>query len=129
MSPSRPGPGAVPVHFDDALFDGDLKRLPAARKHLVQARKRCERDGISPVEGRRCHGEHHSGTNLPNCVKLYIPGLGGPWRMVFQGTALPDGGVLLEYVAAGLGHTPRQGRRMDVYQVAHHRLYGAWPPR
>ncbi|MGH2879545.1 MAG: hypothetical protein ACRDK4_08080 [Solirubrobacteraceae bacterium] len=106
-----------------------MKRNPAARDHLLAARARYEREGIPFGEGRKCDEDHNSGTRLPNCVKVYVPRPGSAWRMVFQFAMLADGRISIEYLAAGLGHTPREGRRLDVYKVAHQRLHGEWPPR
>ena len=49
--------------------------------------------------------------------------------MVFRVVKLANRELGLEYVASGLGHTPRQTRRLDVYKTAHYRLHGEWPPR
>lgn len=62
-------------------------------------------------------------------MKVYIPKPGGHWRMVFRVVKLANRELGLEYVASGLGHTPRQTRRLDVYKTAHYRLHGEWPPR
>jgi hypothetical protein len=118
-----------PVHFDDALFAADLRRLPqAGRDSMRAARQRYERDGLPAGERRSCQAHHSSGTKLPGCVKAYIPPPAGPWRLVFQIARFADGQLGLEYVAAGLGHPP-QGRRRSVYDLAHFRLHGAWPRR
>ncbi|HMJ72576.1 MAG TPA: hypothetical protein VK471_04320 [Solirubrobacterales bacterium] len=84
---------------------------------------------MSADEYRYCDPDHASGTRLPLCVKVYVPEPGGPWRIVFRVVRFADGKPGLEYVAGGLGHTPREGRRLDVYKLAHHRLHGEWPPR
>jgi hypothetical protein len=111
------------------LFANDLKRHPAAAKVLTAARARYERDGVPRTERYDCDPDHPSGTRLPGCVKVYLPKPGGHWRMVFQIELLLNGVPGLVYLAAGLGHTPREGRRLDVYKLAHHRLHGEWPPR
>jgi hypothetical protein len=79
-------------------------------------------------ELKKCEAEHHSGANLPACMKVYVPAPAGPWRIVFEVVRFDDR-YRLEYVASGLGHTPREGRRLDVYKLAHYRLHGAWPRR
>ncbi len=96
----RIGRDNAPVHFDDALFAADLARLPeTARRALEEARSRYERDGIPASERRHCHAEHHSGTRLTGCLKVYIPDFAGPWRIVSQ-IAWPASDELgLEYVA------------------------------
>jgi hypothetical protein len=124
------GRGNAPVHFDDVLFAADLARLPeSARAALDAARGRCERDGVPASERRHCHAEHPSGTRLPGCLKVYVPDFAGPWRIVFQVARLNDDVLGLEYVAAGLGHPLSGTRRRNVYQLAHYRLHGRWPPR
>lgn len=124
------GRGGSPVHFDDLLFSADVARLPeAGRQALEAARARYERDGVPAAERRHCHAEHPSGTQLPGCLKVYLPDFGGPWRIVFQIAWLDEEGLGLEYVAAGVGHPPPGTRRRDVYQLAHYRLHGRWPTR
>ncbi len=96
---------------------------------MTAARKRYEREGVPRADLRSCDSDHRSGTRLPGCMKVYIPKPGGPWRMVFQVAESKNQELVLKYVAAGLGHTPRQTRRLDVYKTAHYRLHGEWPPR
>lgn len=118
----------APVHFDDTLFDADAARLPETGRAAVQvARRRYERDGVAASERRRCDPEHPSGSCLPGCLKVYIPDLAGPWRIVFQIARLADGSLGLQYVAAGVAHLPEDTRRRSVYQLAHYRLHGSWP--
>jgi hypothetical protein len=120
----------APVHFDDALFAADLARFPAAGQQAVEAaRGRYERTGVPAEERRQCHADHPSGTQLPGCMKVYVPDFGGPWRIVFQIAWLAENELGLEYVAASVGHVPRGTRRRDVYQLAHYRLHGRWPGR
>lgn len=122
-------PGAS-VHFDDALFAADLARLSeAARAALQTARGRYERPGVPASERRHCDAEHPSGTRLPGCLKVYIPDFTGPWRIVFQIAMLPENRLGLEYVAAGVAHPPARSHQRSVYELAHYRIHGAWPPR
>lgn len=124
------GGAGSPAHFDDALFAADLARLPeAARVALEAARERYDREGVPAAERRHCDGQHPTGTRLPGCLKVYIPDPAGPWRIVFQIALLPGGTLGLEYVAAGVAHPPRAGRRRNVYELAHYRLHGSWPER
>jgi hypothetical protein len=124
------GREGAPVHFDDALFAADLARLTqTARAALDAARGRYERNGVPASERRHCYAEHPSGTRLPGCLKVYVPDFAGSWRIVFQVAWLNDDVLGLEYVAACLGHPPPGTRRRNVYQLAHYRLHGAWPPR
>ena len=66
--------------------------------------------------------------SLPGCVKIYVPDWSGNWRIVFQ-IAADESGLLLSYLASGVGHQPRGARAPDAYQIAHHRLHGRWPRR
>lgn len=61
-------------------------------------------------------------------MKVYVPDWDGDWRIVFQ-IAADETGLLLSYLAGGVGHQPRGARAPDVYQIAHHRLHGRWPRR
>jgi len=120
----------APVHVDDALFRADVARTSErGRAALISARSRFEQDGVSAVERRACSADHPSGTRLPGCVKVYIPSLDGPWRMIFQVARLGDGRLGLEYLAAGVAHLPHRARARDVYELAHFRLHGRWPDR
>lgn len=120
----------APVYFNDALFAADVARLPQrGRLALQAARARYERNGVRADERRRCDPEHHSGTQLVGCVKVYIPDFGGRWRIVFQIALLPSAELGLAYVAAGVAHLRRDSRSRDVYELAHFRLHGRWPAR
>jgi len=123
----RPG---APTSFDDALFAADLDRASdRGRELLVGARARMEREGVMAHERRSCATGHPSGTDLPGCVKVYVPDMAGRWRMVFRVARLADGHLGLVYLASGVAHLPRDSRRRDVYELAHYRLHGAWPAR
>lgn len=123
------GGRGTPAVFDDALFEADLQRVGGSgRVALRAARRRIERDGLPADARRRCQTDHAGGTDLPGCVKTYVPGPGGAWRIVFQVTRLDDGQLGLTFVAAGVGHVVG-GLRRDVYALAHHRLHGSWPKR
>lgn len=129
MSSTRGGGRNAPVVFDDALFDADLRRVGnAGRVALRSARRRIEQHGLAADERWDCRAEHPGGTDLPGCKKTYVPGPGGPWRMIFQVARLADGRLGLAFVAAGAGHV-QGGLRRDVYDLAHHRLHGRWPAR
>jgi hypothetical protein len=129
VSPHSGGGRGTLVVFVDDLFEVDLQRVGGTgRAALRAARRRMERDGLGPEDRWECRAEHASGTDLPGCMKTYVPRPGGRWRMVFQVTRLPDGRLALVFVAAGVGHLPG-GLRRDVYAIAHHRLHGYWPAR
>src|SRR5881227_3919551 len=118
--------GRIRVGFDEDALSEDLARLsPRGQQALRRGREEFERDGIPAERLLACHAEHSSGTDLPGCLKTYLPDWNGEWRMVFQ-IAADETGLLLSYLAGGVGHQPRGARAPDVYQIAHHRLYGRW---
>lgn len=83
------------------------------------ARRRLEADGAELVEFKRCDPDARDGTSLPNCVKTYLPGPDGRWRMVFE--VLRDtatGRLVLSYLAFGVAH-PEHPWQPSVYQVDH----------
>ncbi|UTI62285.1 hypothetical protein NBH00_13015 [Paraconexibacter antarcticus] len=88
-----------------------------------------EQVGVLAAERRTCAAGHASGTDLPGCVKVYVPDMAGRWRILFCVARLADGRLGLEYLAAGIAHQPRESRRRDVYELAHYRLHGQWPVR
>lgn len=76
-------------------------------------------------ELRRCDPDGRDGTRLPNCVKTYLPGSSGRWRMVFQAVrAAGSEQLLLAYRAFGVAH-PEHPWQRSVYEVSHHRFTAA----
>jgi hypothetical protein len=123
MTPDRGG-ARYGVHFDELAFAEDTRHAsPAGRDIARAARTRLERDGAGLEELRRCDPEHRQGTRLPNCVKTYLPGPGGRWRMIFEAVHDRGAGELrLAYLAFGVGH-PDHPWQPSAYDVAHHRLH------
>lgn len=118
----RPGPGRARARFDEHAWTQDLAvATPEARAAADHARAGIERDGAAVAELRRCDAEGDDGTQLPACMKLYVPPPAGPWGVVFQ-LAQDADGWYLAVIAFGLRHPPA-GRRSSVYQVAHRRLH------
>jgi hypothetical protein len=118
-----PAAGRFWVRFDELAFTDDLEHAtPAGRQVAIAARTRLERDGTDLAEFRRCDPNARDGTRLPNCVKTYLPGPGGRWRMVFELTRDKTGAPGLTYRAFGVGH-PEHPWQPSVYQVAHRRLH------
>lgn len=71
--PSRPR-ARFEVRFDELAFEEDLARATKrGREVAAEARERLEREGAEPSELLRCQAEHREGTELPNCVKVYLP--------------------------------------------------------
>lgn len=123
------GSRRVRARFDEQAFAEDLARLSqAGREACSRAREAFERQGVPVDRLRACAAEHAAGTSLPGCLKVYVPGFDGRWRIVFQ-IATDESGALLSFLAAGVGHQPRGARAPTAYQVAHHRLHGQWPRR
>jgi hypothetical protein len=114
------------VRFDDVSFEEDLGRTTKrGREVAVDARERFEREGADPSELLRCQAEHREGTELPNCVKTYLPPPDGRWGMVFELVRdRSSGKLVLAYLAFGERH-PGQQSEPDVYRRAHNRLHSA----
>jgi len=86
-----------------------------------------ESHGVPEVELRKCRKHGPDGTNLENCLKVYLP-QGEPkprFRMVFF-PQLRERPYELLYLAFGVAHPPPGSHMPSVYFVAHRRLHG--PP-
>jgi hypothetical protein len=114
------------ARFDTLSFEEDLVRATKrGREVALEAKARLERDGADPSELLRCQAEHRGGTELPNCVKVYLPPPDGRWGMVFELVRdRSSRNLLLAYLAFGERH-PAPRRKPDVYQRAHGRLHSA----
>ena len=111
------------VRFDDLSFEEDLARATKrGREVAVEARNRLKRAGADPSELLRCQAEHREGTELPNCVKTYLPPPDGRWGMVFELVRdRSTGKLVLAFLAFAERH-PNPRRAPDVYRRAHERL-------
>ena len=119
---SRP-PARFEVRFDDLSFGEDLARATKrGREVAVEARNRLEREGAEPSELLRCQAEHRDGTQLPNCVKTYLPPPDGRWGMVFELVRDRSTGKLVLACLAFAERHPGPRRAPDVYRRAHQRL-------
>jgi len=113
-----------PAVFDDALFDFDVERTSDAGADAARAaRKRFEGEGVLRDELRLCEAEGTEGTELPHCLKVYLPPPAGRFGMVFQ-VEIVAGRGQLRYIAFGVRHHPRESNAESVYEVAHRRLRG-----
>jgi len=115
-------PRPAPVVFDDALFDTDVHRASdagAAAAHA--ARQRFEANGVPRDELRKCEAEGSEGSQLPGCLKVYLPPPAGRFGMVFQ-LEIVDGRGQLQFIAFGVRHHPPESNAESVYQIAHKRL-------
>ncbi|MGH2852179.1 MAG: hypothetical protein ACRDLP_16385 [Solirubrobacteraceae bacterium] len=117
------------AHFDADAWEADLARTsPAGRGAASAARREYEQRGVPISQLRRVARRGRDGTELPNCVKVYVPPPAGRFGMVFTLTIDGDGRPVLAYLAFGARHHPRDSRAATVYQHAHERLRGS-PPR
>jgi hypothetical protein len=108
--------------FDDAAWAEDMRRASAGTRHVAaHARRAFEADGVPIDQLKACQPEGGDGTQLPNCVKVYIPALTGPHGMVFEIERI-DGRLRLLYAAFGLRHPSREMRQPSVYEIADRRL-------
>lgn len=111
------------VLFDDDAFDEDLAHATAAGTEVaLAARDRLAREGVTADACKPCLAEGPDGTQLPGCVKLYLPPPAGQWGLVLR-LALRSGEPVLYHVAFGVRH-PGRAWQPSVYQVAHRRLNG-----
>jgi hypothetical protein len=127
MLPRSPRPRArFEVRFDDLCFKADLGRATRrGREVATETRERLEREGADPSELLQCQAEHREGTELPNCVKVYLPPPDGRWGMVFELVRERSSGKLvLAYLAFAERH-PDPRHEPDVYRRAHERLHPA----
>jgi hypothetical protein len=114
--------GRAPALFDDTAFVEDLIRASdTGREVAVAARSEYEQDGVPIEQLLACDEEGSDGTELANCVKIYLPRPAGKFGMVFR-IELREGKSLLAYAAFGVRHHPRDSNAPTVYQVAHGRL-------
>jgi hypothetical protein len=112
----------VPAQFDPAAWEQDLTRATVAgRDAATTARARYEQAGIPVRELRPCEAEGSDGTQLPACLKVYLPPPAGRFGMVFRIKNF-DGGSRLIYLAFGVRHHPAGSHAPTVYQIAHRRL-------
>lgn len=122
--PKPPRAPRLGARFDELLFREDLAHATQAGQTVARkTRRQFEDDGVTTRELRRCDAEHRDGTRLANCVKVYLPGPGEPWRMIFEFQRDPAAGeIYLAYLAFGVGH-PQRPWQPSAYHVAHRRLH------
>jgi hypothetical protein len=111
----------LPVAFVEEWWARDTSQVGTRARGLAgHARARLERTGLPLADPplMRCLDEGPDGTQLSDCLKLYIE----DWGMVFvlrrQATRL----VLL-CLAFGHRHPQAPSRQPSVYQLAHRRLH------
>jgi hypothetical protein len=99
-----------------------LRASAAARAVAEVARDDFERNGVAIDQLKACAPEGPDATELPHCLKVYLPAPDGPHGMVFDIDRV-DGRLRLLYAAFGLRHPGRDVRQPSVYEIAHRRLY------
>lgn len=115
-------PRPAPAVFDDTLFDADVQRASDAGAAAARAaRKRFEAGGVPHDELRKCEAEGPEGSQLPSCLKVYLPPPAGRFGMVFQ-LEIVDGRGRLQYIAFGVRHHPPESNAESVYRIANGRL-------
>ncbi len=121
MSDRRAGRAAA--LFDDAAFVEDLNRAgDTGREVALAAKNEYEHDGVPIDQLLACDDEGPDGTELANCMKIYLPRPAGKFGMVFR-IELREGKSLLSYAGFGIRHHPRDSHAPTVYQIAHRRLH------
>ncbi len=119
--------------FDEDVWAEELGRFTAtghAHASARTARAQIERPGAQ-IAVRACEGDGSDGTLLNGCAKVYVPldvePSRAPYGFVFAIRAQVRGGrVMLRLIAYGERH-PAAGTR-SVYERAHRRLHGRYPP-
>lgn len=123
--------GRLPVRFHADIWTDEVERLQEnspARSAASRARAGIEADGLARDQLLACDAKGRDGTELPRCVKVYVP-LGDrpaserPFGLVFEFTVTPTG-LILRFIAFGERH-PAAGAR-SVYERAHKRLHGRY---
>src|SRR3954464_2640662 len=113
------GEPCFPARFDAEAFREDESRAtPAARAAHEAARRDYEARGIPRSLLRPCDAESRDGTELPQCLKVYLPPPAGPFGMVFK-FVLIAGSPRLDFLAFGVRHHPAESNAPTVYEVAH----------
>lgn len=116
--------GRAPALFDDAAFVEDMNRASdTGREVALAARNEYEQDGVPIDQLLACDEEGPDGTELANCMKIYLPRPAGTFGMVFR-IEFHEGKSLLAFVAFGVRHHPRASHAPTVYEIAHRRLQG-----
>jgi hypothetical protein len=116
-------PLAFPARFDHGAWQEDIARASGSAQAAARAaRRRYERNGVPIDELRAVQDEGPDSTNLPQCVKVYLPPPAGRFGMVFEVVSV-ESRLRLEYIAFGVRHHPRDSNAPTVYQIAHSRLH------
>jgi hypothetical protein len=116
------GEPRFPARFDPDAFRLDMARTTAPGREAAEAfRRDSEANGILRSSLRPCAAEGRDGTELPQCLKVYLPPPAGRFGMVLR-FVIADGGPRLDYLAFGVRHHPTDSNAATVYVVADRRL-------
>jgi hypothetical protein len=81
----RPTERTPPVVFDADAWAEDIRRASAVGRSVAgHARSEFETNGVPIDQLKACDPEGDDGTQLPNCVQVYLPAPDGPHGMVFE---------------------------------------------
>jgi len=116
--------------FPVGVWAGDVESRYAAssraRSVAEEARRNFERDGVPGRELQACEAEGPEGTQLADCLKVYLP-LGPsdprqrPFGMVFIDVGRNEPALVL--LAYGVRHPPEEAHAESLYWRAHRRLH------
>ena len=128
----RRDPIDVRVEIDDEVWAEEVGRLrerSPARAQAEQARREIEAHPTT-VPWQPCEKDGPRGTQLADCVKLYVPigqegASAAPYGFVFALRKV-EGALVLRMLAFGERH-PVNPRTHPVYSRAHRRLHGRYP--
>lgn len=121
--------GHAPVLFDEDAWVADMARTSTNGRAVAEATRRdYEQDGCPIADLLACQKDAADGTNLPGCVKVYLPAPAGKFGMVFA-IRRQEGRLVLAYIAFGVRHHPGGSHAPTVYEFAHQRMHGGPPGR
>lgn len=120
--------------FPAGVWAADVeRRYPVSsrpRTVAEHARRAFERDGIPERALQACKADGPEGSQLADCLKLYLPlGPGDPRERPFGMVFIDVGrdGPALVLLAYGVRHPPAGAHAESVYRRAHHRLHPKRP--
>ncbi len=132
--PTSRRPVRLPVRIAARVWAEEVERFAPGSPARIAAegeRRALARQGLEVAQLLSCGQEGSSATSLTGLVKVYVP-IGDrppserPYGFVFD----PDRderGPYLALLAYGERHPARRGAR-SVYERAHRRLHGRYPP-
>jgi hypothetical protein len=119
----RPEPRFV-VGVNDVLLEEDLAHTTAAgRAAIAPLIDQLKITGVPKSWLKGCQAEGRDGTQLPGCVKIYVPQPTGKFGIISKVIEV-DRRLRLEFLAFGVRHHPKGSHALTVYQIAHRRLHG-----